>query len=644
MESQHKINSFHIVKTISGEICLDYTYTNNSQKKKNKIIKTKNKKKNSPKKENINTNTISPKKKREKKEFIPLPLINNSINNNINNNNDENNNSTILSHHHNNSFKINNNNSFSYLNENINKNKTTNTNNNLDNHEDKNTQTKIAQSINQFLSNNFLCKKHINREYSSYCSRCKENICRECILDDLNHIRHKIYNWKDIIPTDFKISCYQKIILLNSKYYLKRIRNIIIEIYNDLFDFYGNETDYLIKELQKHLIKTYKFFYQKNYYQIKYAENITNFLFYFKDKKLLNYQIIKNFNELKINSLKLPDLNNQHTIIKARTMIEFMIDNNNNILKSSDSDSIDFDKIDKIKNLSNNEKINIIQKSKEIYYIQKPKDQNYINNTNNNIFNINNIPKKKPNFDSKIKNYIFTNLPKPYTNEDEVEYRNNIQYIYYDKSYQKEIKCTYHGEFKKNTLIRHGRGLFIWGDGEYYLGYWENDRREGHGTNSYSNGDKYQGEYKNGKKDGKGIYEWKNGDIYSGDWKNDMKDGEGKYFFKNGDKFIGVFKMDKIEGNGLYIWANSNKYKGQFKNNEIEGKGILTYLSSNSTDIKDIHSRITYIKNKEIIIDNIDDSGKLYDERKNIEIITCDRNNINKFNTNIENDNKQNIK
>ena len=74
-----------------------------------------------------------------------------------------------------------------------------------------------------------------------------------------------------------------------------------------------------------------------------------------------------------------------------------------------------------------------------------------------------------------------------------------------------------------------------------------------------------------------------------------MKDGEGKYIFKNGDKYIGVFKMDKIEGNGLYIWANSNKYKGQFKNNEIEGKGILTYLCSNSTDIKDIHSRITYI-------------------------------------------------
>jgi hypothetical protein len=214
MESQHKINSFNIVKAISGEICLDYTNTNNYQKNKNLLIKTKNKKKNKPKKEKENINTITiatPKKKREKKEFIPLPLINNNSNNN--------NSAILFSHYHNNknSFKISKSNSFSYINENIKKTSNTNTNINtnyyldyLDNYEDKNTQMKITQSVNQFLSNNFICKKHINREYSAYCSRCKENICRECILDDLNHMRHKIYNWKDIIPTDFKISYYQK--------------------------------------------------------------------------------------------------------------------------------------------------------------------------------------------------------------------------------------------------------------------------------------------------------------------------------------------------------------------------------------------------------------------------------------------------
>ena len=54
MESKEKINSFHIIKVISGEICLDST--NNSHKKINKIIKIKNKKKISKKNNNQKEN------------------------------------------------------------------------------------------------------------------------------------------------------------------------------------------------------------------------------------------------------------------------------------------------------------------------------------------------------------------------------------------------------------------------------------------------------------------------------------------------------------------------------------------------------------------------------------------------------------
>ena len=48
-------------------------------------------------------------------------------------------------------------------------------------------------------------------------------------------------------------------------------------------------------------------------------------------------------------------------------------------------------------------------------------------------------------------------------------------------------------------MKRHGRGLFIWEDGESYLGYWANYKREGKGTNTYANGNTYQGNYRNGK-------------------------------------------------------------------------------------------------------------------------------------------------
>ena len=177
---------------------------------------------------------------------------------------------------------------------------------------------------------------------------------------------------------------------------------------------------------------------------------------------------------------------------------------------------------------------------------------------------------------------IYENLTK--TCPEEVEYRDKIQYIYHDKITNKDIICHYFGEFKKGTMKRHGRGLFIWEDGESYLGYWANDKREGEGTNTYANGNTYQGYYKNGKKEGLGVYKWKNGDLYSGNWKNDMKDGKGIYEFANGDVYDGMFKNDKINGVGVYTWANKIGYKGQFKNNTVEKNGILRYTVTKDND------------------------------------------------------------
>ena len=88
MKSKIKSDSFHLIKTISGEISLGFTNQNIS-KKLNKLIKPKNVrrknrrkiilkeqknliKKREPKLENIIANKI-------RKEFIPLPLITHEI-------------------------------------------------------------------------------------------------------------------------------------------------------------------------------------------------------------------------------------------------------------------------------------------------------------------------------------------------------------------------------------------------------------------------------------------------------------------------------------------------------------------------------------------------------------------------------------
>ena len=191
-----------------------------------------------------------------------------------------------------------------------------------------------------------------------------------------------------------------------------------------------------------------------------------------------------------------------------------------------------------------------------------------------------------------IKKLIYKRLTK--NCPEEVEYKDKIEYIYHDKVTNKDISCCYFGEFKKGTYIRHGKGLFIWKDGETYLGYWANDKREGDGTNTYANGNTYQGNYKNGKKEGFGEYRWKNGDFYSGYWKNDMKEGKGIYKFANGDIYDGMFKNDKINGKGTYTWANKIGYKGQFKNNTVEKNGILKYTMTKDND------DISFFKNKAI--------------------------------------------
>ena len=157
----------------------------------------------------------------------------------------------------------------------------------------------------------------------------------------------------------------------------------------------------------------------------------------------------------------------------------------------------------------------------------------------------------------------------------EVKFYKEIKFMYTDKANNKIIYSIYQGECKKDTQIRHGRGFFKWGDGEKYIGYWINNKRDGIGTNYYNNGNIYEGMFKNGKKEGRGKYKWKNGDIYDGEWKNGVKEGKGIYITSNGEIYNGLFVNDKINGQGVYTWKNKNQYKGDFKNNIIEGEGIL---------------------------------------------------------------------
>lgn len=560
----------------------------------------------------------------------------------------------------------------------------------------------------------FECKHH-NKIYIAYCSKCKINICEKCI----EHNSHKIYHYKRLYLSENQTKYYQALFYL-CKYYLKRVREIVIELLYELSEIIKNEKKPkdkdIIINLRSQLKNTYKFFYTMNTYQKTYSRFILNLYFECKKIGMINCQVINNIYNIKMNSVKIPDLDNKDIIVKAHIMIEFMKNtkSNNNILKSSDSKHpnvfysyIDYDNSpnSKVKVYTTN--LNNIKYNNEIEELLVPihdrnsenNDNNQTNNSfsnsfseteetdsikenensiisagsignelivisacedeknednkqrkdnknnqtkeniskakdkipsikqvneglNNNKKSLNensiNIEKEKVqlikdknnsnelmtkkkvegssniikknkdeetgengykeirrevNPNERIKKYIFTSLPE--VCEEEVEYRDDIKFEYIDKK-NKKINCSYYGEFKKGTLKRHGRGLFLWSDGEFYLGYWANDKREGRGTNTYSNGNIYNGEYKNGKKDGQGEFKWNNGDMYKGSWKNDMKDGKGVYTFSNGDIYEGYFKMDKIDRDRIYTRRNKNG------NTFINNSGIYGYKADNN--------------------------------------------------------------
>ena len=523
------------------------------------------------------------------------------------------------------------------------------------------------QIIIKQIKSNFECKFHLNNLYIAFCSDCKLNICEKCLNNNLRHIGHKIFYFKKMFLTEKQANYYKKS-YDNCKYYLNKIRAIVIELLIDLSDSIKSKkftplyTEVLIK-LKKQLINTYKFFHIMNTYQMNYFINILSLYFYCKKSRYFNYQLIENIYNIKINEVKIPSIIDKDISKRAYIMIEFLKKSKNtNILKSSDSHSLISFYSNKINNNNTNNKAytykaelnsilfnkyqgeiygeddisifsyeatdisenNFIKENKEkinantdkeVSKSSKEKKEDKLKNINNNNYpkngnnsktndinviesykickmneefnsdkhnedgkkikmnikeykNNNTIKKEKENqnkendliLNEKIKIYLFNSYSK--SCKEQVEYR-NINYIYLDKVNNKEVNCHYHGEFKKGTLKRHGRGMFIWDDGEYYIGYWANDKREGEGTNFYSNGNIYKGTFKNGKKDGEGIYKWSNGDSYQGKWKNDMMHGKGRYKFSNGDVYDGYFEKDKINGIGTYICANKKIYKGK---------------------------------------------------------------------------------
>ncbi len=158
----------------------------------------------------------------------------------------------------------------------------------------------------------------------------------------------------------------------------------------------------------------------------------------------------------------------------------------------------------------------------------------------------------------------------------EGEFENNLPHGKGIKYYSNG-NILYEGNFINGKF--EGKGKYIYNDGDYFIGEYKNGLRNGKGILYDKNGNiMFKSDYINGKVEGYGKRIWENGEYYEGQWKNDLKHGNGKEYYANEEiKYEGNFINDKYEGNGKYIWNNGEYYIGQFKNGLSHGKGAIYY-------------------------------------------------------------------
>ena len=141
-----------------------------------------------------------------------------------------------------------------------------------------------------------------------------------------------------------------------------------------------------------------------------------------------------------------------------------------------------------------------------------------------------------------------------------------------NKKWKANKKGKYYGETKFFGMIKKGKGVFFYDDGNVYKGEFDNSKKDGKGILYFKDGDRYEGDFKGDKIEGNGIMYFSNGDKYDGEWKNEKMDGKGVYLYVKGGKYVGNFKEGKKEDEEGKNYDNDGGYEvGKFKGDKKTG-------------------------------------------------------------------------
>tara|TARA_B100001175_G_scaffold72067_1_gene59867 strand:- start:868 stop:2712 length:1845 start_codon:yes stop_codon:yes gene_type:complete len=146
--------------------------------------------------------------------------------------------------------------------------------------------------------------------------------------------------------------------------------------------------------------------------------------------------------------------------------------------------------------------------------------------------------------------------------------------VVYDSSTIKRLKSS-SGIYEGTLLngLMHGKGKFVYDNGNIYEGDWIRNKRTGKGKYTSKSGEIYEGSFIDGNRQGKGKITYPNGNSYDGDWSQNKKNGKGKMIY-DGDLYEGDFIDDKFNGIVKVVYADdSGVYEGEWKNDFRIGRG-----------------------------------------------------------------------
>ena len=98
---------------------------------------------------------------------------------------------------------------------------------------------------------------------------------------------------------------------------------------------------------------------------------------------------------------------------------------------------------------------------------------------------------------------------------------------------------------------------------------------------------------------GKGTFLFSDGEKYEGEWENNRMHGQGSYKYPDGTEYVGEWSNDKFHGNGLFKFPSGNEYVGESSNGEWHGKGTWYYPESD--DGPPYSEDVEYVNGEEIV-------------------------------------------